>query len=319
MTHKTLNTRHALESCTFQLHSWSPFHLQTLTKTLDPDPKPFRTKKPCLSDRATTPVDHLDFSKLTLFDDDRPPPPVQHLHKRESFRWIARKRRRRGSRSVSGRSSDRSGTRRCCSVGASGAYATCSDFPIAVGTDSSGELFVNGGGGDPNWASDVSDARNNPGRDGKDVGGAERDNSGGGYSQAGGSEAPGNESGYGSEPGYRGDAEFGYGDEFDEEEDDGRVLFWGNRLGDTDRMEIIGENTFLEQKSHHRCRRKKHDWRMFAPLRESGESEGAERGRAGDERGGERKMEESSQWLSVVASAPMLAGESGVETDGARK
>lgn len=90
---------------------------------------------------------------------------------------------------------------------------------------------MNGGGGDPNWASDVSDARNNPGRDGKDVGGVERENPGGGYSQAGGSEAPGNESGYGSEPGYRGDAEFGYGDEFDEEEDDGRVLFWGNRLG----------------------------------------------------------------------------------------
>lgn len=92
------------------------------------------------------------------------------------------------------------------------------------------------GAGDPNWASDLSDARNNPGRDAKDAGGAERERErenpgGGGASQAGASEAQGSESGYGSEPGYRGDAEFGYGDEFDEEEDDGRVLFWGSRLG----------------------------------------------------------------------------------------
>ncbi|VAH60619.1 unnamed protein product [Triticum turgidum subsp. durum] len=41
------------------------------------------------------------------------------------------------------------------------------------------------------------------------------------------------ESGYGSEPGYRGDVELGYGDEIDEEEEDGRqqVFFWGGEIG----------------------------------------------------------------------------------------
>ncbi|XP_020267640.1 uncharacterized protein LOC109843116 [Asparagus officinalis] len=80
----------------------------------------------------------------------------------------------------------------------------------------------------------------------------------------------GNESGYGSEPGYRGDGELGEEDgEFDEEEEDGKVMFWGGRFArDTDRMEIIGENNFAEQKAHHRCRRKKqHDWRLIASLR----------------------------------------------------
>uniref|UniRef100_A0A803L9U3 Uncharacterized protein n=1 Tax=Chenopodium quinoa TaxID=63459 RepID=A0A803L9U3_CHEQI len=145
---------------------------------------------------------------------------------------MAKKRRRRGgSRSVSGRSSDRSGTRngRGCSVGAT-ATATCSDFMVAAGgTDSSGELFVNGGasGNANGWASD------------------------------------GSESGYGSEPGYRGDAEFGYGDEIDDEEEDTRLLLWGERFGGT-KLEMVGENTFSEQKVHHRGRRKKHDWRMMA-------------------------------------------------------
>lgn len=42
----------------------------------------------------------------------------------------------------------------------------------------------------------------------------------------------GNElSGYGSEPGYRGDGELGDGDEFDEEEEDGKSMFWGDRFG----------------------------------------------------------------------------------------
>ncbi|KAF2596258.1 hypothetical protein F2Q68_00010276 [Brassica cretica] len=36
----------------------------------------------------------------------------------------------------------------------------------------------------------------------------------------------GNKSGYGSEPGYRGDVEFGYGDEYDDEEEDVKLLFW---------------------------------------------------------------------------------------------
>lgn len=208
-------------------------------------------------------------TKLSLFDDDDRT--IAAATKRGSLKLIERKRRRRhGSRSVSGRSSDRSGTRRCCSVGASAAYATCSDFPVAAGTDSSGELFVNG---DANW-SDVSEVKNSRrDRDGGSGAGGERENLGGGgsggFGQFGVLDTQGNESGYGSEPGYRGDAEFGYGDEIDEEEDDPRLLFWGERVGvDTDtNMEIVGENTFSEQKTHHRCRRKKHDWRIVGPVR----------------------------------------------------
>lgn len=169
---------------------------------------------------------------------------------------------------MSGRSSDRSGTRRCCSVGASAAYGTCSDFPVAVGTDSSGELF---GNGEANWASDVSEARNSRRERDNGNGSGEKENSGTGFGgQVGCLEAQvlGNESGYGSEPGYRGDAEFGYGDELDEEEEDAKLLFWGNRFGDVDsKMEMVGENTFTDQKSHHRCRRKKHDCRMVDALR----------------------------------------------------
>ncbi|XP_071738331.1 uncharacterized protein [Rutidosis leptorrhynchoides] len=268
MSPKTLsNSRHAIDTCTFQLHSWRPFHLPTtLNKTLEKtentnnqnqssSSKP--QKRRCLTDRATSfSIETLDMSKLSLFDDDGNGSRSSVKSKRDRIPWMAKKRRRRGSRSVSGRS---------CSVGASNAYGTCSDFMMANngGTDSSGELFVNG---DVNWASDASDVKNLR----RDSGG-DRDNSNtntntnsNGYMALhhyhGNLDNQGNESGYGSEPGYRGDAEFGYGDEFDEEEDDTRLLFWGNRLGDTQNMEIIGENTL--QKAHHRCRRKKHDLRM---------------------------------------------------------
>ncbi|KAL7172133.1 hypothetical protein ACSBR2_031765 [Camellia fascicularis] len=261
MPHRTLDSRHSIESCTFQLHSWRPFHLPTSTpKFLDSDTSKPYTKRPCLSDRTTSfPIDSLDMSRLSLFDDDR----SMSSHKRESLRWIARKRRRRLSRSISGRSSDRSGTRRrCCSVGASAAYATCSDIPVAAGTDSSGELFVNG---DANWASDVSEAAKNSRkeRDGGGGGGSgERENLTTGFGHIGNLDGLGNESGYGSEPGYRGDAEFGYGDELDEEEDDHRLMFWGEKFEGTDsNMEMVGENTL--QKTHHRGRRKKHDVRMI--------------------------------------------------------
>ncbi|XP_031261641.1 uncharacterized protein LOC116119848 [Pistacia vera] len=266
-SHKHLDSRHSIGSCTFQLHNWRPFHLHN-TNTLDSDSsKPYSSsngvysKRPCLSDRATSfsIIDAIDMSKLSLIDDDKPITAAPY--KRPTLRLVHRKRRRRGSRSVSGRSSDRSGTRRCCSVGASAAYGTCSDFPVAVGTDSSGELFVNG---EANWASDVSEAKNS--RRDRDHGSGEKENLGVGFGQFGGLDAPGNESGYGSEPGYRGDAEFGYGDEFDEEEDEGRLLFWGEHLGDS-KMEMVGENTFSDKKSHLRCRRKKHDCRMVDLLK----------------------------------------------------
>ena len=97
---------------------------------------------------------------------------------------------------------------------------------MAVGTDSSGELFVNG---DANWSSDVSEAKNSRRRERE-----EKDQLGSGFgSSNGGFDAQGNESGYGSEPGYRGDGEFGYGDEIDEEDEDARLLLWGERLGGT--------------------------------------------------------------------------------------
>ncbi|KAF6155582.1 hypothetical protein GIB67_004576 [Kingdonia uniflora] len=256
MTRKPLNSRHTttIDSCTLHLHTWKPFHPQTLSpsKTLESITTPLSTPTPPNGGVALhnkRPSDRpsietlLDMSKLSLFDDDR-------VSKREKFRWIARKRRRRGSRSVSG--SDKSVTqRRCYGVGAvtGVAYGACTDLVVAAGTDSSGEFFVNG---DANWSSDVSEAKNSRrevsvsvrgrgrGRDVCGLGGGERDSLGSGPSgswQIGVLDAQGNESGYGSEPGYRGDAELGYGDEFDEEEEDGRVLFWGGeRLGGHSRL-----------------------------------------------------------------------------------
>lgn len=137
-------------------------------------------------------------------------------------RWFARKRRRRGSRSVSGMSSDRSATHVTLTCTA----ATCSD--------SSGELM--------SWGSDFSEIRIPRHREGRgDNSGlsftAEKEGVGSGSGLVGTGGAgqekdplQGNESGYGSEPGYRGDAELGYGDEFDEDEEfDARhLLFWGD-------------------------------------------------------------------------------------------
>lgn len=269
MSPKTLTSRHSIDSCLFQLHTWKPFtnpnsNSKTLDSETNPNPNHKKTpgihpKRPCLSDRATSlfslSIDSIDFSKLSLFDDGGDKS-RGYNNRRDKFRWMAKKRRRRGgSRSVSGRSSDRSGTRngRCCSVGAT---ATCSDFMVAAGgTDSSGELFVNGNG----WASDVSEAKRERG---SGVGVGERDNLNLNF----GFDGQGSESGYGSEPGYRGDAEFGYGDEVDDEEEDTRLLLWGERFGGTN-IEMAGENTFSEQKAHHRGRRKKHDWRMMASAR----------------------------------------------------
>ncbi|KAG6514101.1 uncharacterized protein LOC121969935 [Zingiber officinale] len=268
MTPRGANSRHAIDSCTFQLHAWQPFQVQTLASAADPSKHPFPAKKPCRSDRSTTPASAsgppaaLDLSRLTLLDD---PPPTR---REEGFRWFPRKRRRRGSLSVSGRSSDRSGTRP--RGGVSAAYATCSDFPLAAGgTDSSGELFVIGDG---SWGSDVSEAARVTKREvtSGGGGGSERESSGTiGFQGVGNAtlvESQCNESGYGSEPGYRGDGELGYDDELEEDEDDCRHLFWGEEIGDTDQMDIVGENNFAEQKAHHRGRRKKHDWRINPSL-----------------------------------------------------
>lgn len=239
---KSIDSRHSIDSCIFQLHSWKPFkphHNTSTSKILDAsDPVSSRSsyhyssngiysKRPCLSDRATSfSIDAVDMSKLSLMDEYRPI--SINRPNGGSYKLFARKRRRKGSRSVSGRSSDRSGTRRCCSIGASAAYGTCSDIPVAVGTDSSGELFVIG---NMNWALDVSDGKNSrTTRRDKDGESGVKENLGSGFGSMGGFDTQGNESGYGSEPGYRGDAEFGYDDDFDEEEEDARLLFWGHEL-----------------------------------------------------------------------------------------
>ncbi|EPS68606.1 hypothetical protein M569_06163, partial [Genlisea aurea] len=207
----------AVESCALQILGWRPFG-----KKLDRDSAavPHTSKRFCGADRATSSfsIDAiLDMSKISLFDDDTSR--AVSIPFSRNNRWFARKRRRRaGSRSVSGRSSDRRGR----SVGASAANGTCSDFPmVAGGTDSSGELF-----GESNWASDVSDR--NSRRDREAVGcGGDRENL---TSQFGNNceSSLGNESGYGSEPGYRGDGELEYDDE---EEDDPKILFWGDEFG----------------------------------------------------------------------------------------
>jgi len=38
-------------------------------------------------------------------------------------------------------------------------------------------------------------------------------------------------------------------------------------IADMNRLRIVGDNNFGEQKTHHRCRRKKHDVRMLDSLR----------------------------------------------------
>ncbi|XP_023637006.1 uncharacterized protein LOC17882732 isoform X1 [Capsella rubella] len=254
-------SRSSIESCTSQLLSWRPFQR---SKTLDsPDHPPqtngfhSTTKRPCFSDRSTS-FSIEAMSRLSLADDDNGGKTLSasNYSNRGSFRLVARKRRRRNSRSVSGRSSDRSGTRRCCSIGAHG---TCSDLPFAVGTDSSGELF-----GEANWGSDVSEAARNSRRERRDSGGEKE--ASGGFGFAIGIDPMGNESGYGSEPGYRGDAEFGYGDEFDDEEEDVKPLFWG---ADTDStMGMAGDTKFSDNKPQFRCRRRRqHDYKTVDSMR----------------------------------------------------
>ncbi|KAF3333238.1 hypothetical protein FCM35_KLT00929 [Carex littledalei] len=241
-----------MESVSHQLHSWKPFQLhQTLTAEGHPSkPYLFPTKKPCRSDRSTAPPPipdpAIDLSKLSLREENnllsRPrddPLFVQDGYKR----WFARKRRRRGSCSVFGWSSDRNTTHVTLTCTA----ATCSD--------SSGELM--------SWGSDFSEVRIPRHREGRG------DNSG--LSFAVEKEGVGSGSGLvgtggagqekdplqGNESGYRGDEELGYGDEFDEDDEfDARhLLFWGDhRIRDTG---IEGENKIGELKSHHRNRRKK--------------------------------------------------------------
>ncbi|XP_078436132.1 LYR motif protein [Wolffia australiana] len=249
-------SRHGVESCTKQLQSWQPFNPQAEPSS------PILIKKPCRSDRSTAPIliDPFDFSNLSLIEDISRQIPRNPDN--SEVGWLARKRRRRRavSRSVSGRSCERNGAcrRRCRSVGGCSNYATCSDFPVAtVGTDSSGELFVNGDG---IWGSEVGELRGKDGGNGNC--GMDREISVVSSLQCGLGvvDLAWNDLGYGSETGYRGDAEIGYGDEVDEEEEDGRMLLWGDRFGaDGDGGKIDGESSFSEQKIPHRFRRKKHE------------------------------------------------------------
>uniref|UniRef100_J3KZ96 Uncharacterized protein n=2 Tax=Oryza brachyantha TaxID=4533 RepID=J3KZ96_ORYBR len=124
------------------------------------------------------------------------------------------------------------------------------------------------------WASDVGEVRMRDVPMATEFGPAPVGGAGSGSGGAGAAaEVAAVDSGYGSEPGYRGDVELGYGDEIEEEEEDGRqqLFFWGEEIGDCiadmNKMGIAGDNNFGEQKSHHRCRRKKHDVRMLDSLR----------------------------------------------------
>lgn len=85
------------------------------------------------------------------------------------------------------------------------------------------------GGGEGSWGSDASETRISKREMEKESG------SGCCYGGFQGNEVmalQGNESGYGSEPGYRGDGELGEEDgEFDEEEEDAKLMFWGDRFG----------------------------------------------------------------------------------------
>ncbi|KAI5599267.1 hypothetical protein BDE02_02G186600 [Populus trichocarpa] len=222
------NSRQSLDSCTLQLHSWRPF--------LDSDPttsyKPHAssstlTKRPCLSDRSTSFPSNVDSIDLSKLT------LLEDDHNNTNNKpvpAVTSRPYKRGTLRLIQRKRRRRGSR------------------------SVGELFVNG---DANWASDVSQAKNSV----KER--EEKENLLGVGNVIGNLDS---ESGYGSEPGYRGDAEFGYGDEVDEEEDDARLLFWGHHFQDS-KMEMVGENTF-DSKTHHRCRRKKHDCsRMVDPVR----------------------------------------------------
>ncbi|KAJ1692722.1 hypothetical protein LUZ63_009420 [Rhynchospora breviuscula] len=260
-----------MESVAHQLHSWKPFQLhQTLIAEGHGHPsnsKPYlfpnpnnnnnnNNKKPCRSDRSTAP--HL--SCLSLREDTNLPSTATARPREDLFfvqdgykRWFARKRRRRGSRSVSGRSSDRSTT-----------HVTLLTCTAATCSDSSEELM--------SWGSDVSEVRIPRHREARGDNSAlsfapEKEGAGSAsalVAAAGvGQEkdlSQGNESGYGSEPGYRGDGEFGYGDEFDEEDefDVRHLLFWGDhRIRDGYQRGMEGKNKIGELKSHHRNRRKK--------------------------------------------------------------
>ncbi|KAI5061764.1 hypothetical protein GOP47_0024269 [Adiantum capillus-veneris] len=188
------------------------------------------------------------------------------------WRWKensqARKRRRKcgSSRSGSGRSSESRRARfngsDAPTMGASAAYATCSDFPMP-GTDSSGELFFYGDSGGINWDSQVSLSGEGLVQriDGVDVLHAWIV-----------SESQSLESGYGSEPGYRGDGELGYGDdgvpdEQDEEEREQlRLGPWSDNSAKKP-PSVCGitmtipedEDAMAESKMQHRLRRRRQE------------------------------------------------------------
>ncbi|KAG2303709.1 hypothetical protein Bca52824_032360 [Brassica carinata] len=108
------------------------------------------------------------------------------------------------------------------------------DLPFVVGTDSSSELFS-----EANWTLDVSEVRRS--RQEQRDSGREKEVSGFGFAVG----IDGKESGYGSEPGYRGDVEFGYGESGYE------ILGWIN-----DRLHLnlfpIGEDTSERERERER-------------------------------------------------------------------
>ncbi|KAH7282474.1 hypothetical protein KP509_35G031900 [Ceratopteris richardii] len=196
------------------------------------------------------------------------------------WRWKehsqARKRRRKcgSSQSCSGRSSESRRARfngsDAPTISASAAYATCSDFPMP-GTDSSGELFFHGDSTGINWDSEVSLSGEGMVQriDGVDVLHAWIIG-----------DSQNLESGYGSDTGYRGDGEFGYGDdgipdEQDEEErtqlglgpwDDNIVKKGSSVCGITVQIPE-DEDSVAECKLQHHLRRRRQELRLHAGLK----------------------------------------------------
>ncbi|XP_031486944.1 uncharacterized protein LOC116255299 [Nymphaea colorata] len=268
MTHKHFS-RLSLQSCTLKLSNWKPFFQSSdlhspsssTTKQNIDCPNEFSdlpTKKQCLCDgpsrvlpSISTHVEVLEIPNLTLVDENRTSRLVKKMARGFRRPW---KRRRRASRSASGRSS---GNRSRTTV----ATVSAPDFPIMVGTDSSGELFFKF---DANWA--PHELKGSCGKEGKEFLGGRENFFSSNCSLHSVVDSQSHDSGYVSEPGYKGDVEYGYGDELDEEEEDGRFLFWGDsgskKMEVEDRMEDVAVDVVAEQKSYHRCRHKKGDCRM---------------------------------------------------------
>ncbi|CAN6469387.1 unnamed protein product [Victoria cruziana] len=268
MTHKHFS-RLSLRSCTLKLSNWKPFFLSSdlhspsssTTKQNIGCRNEFSelpTKKKCLSDgrscilpSISTHVEVLEIPNLNLMEENRTSRLVKKMARGFRRPW---RRRRRASRSMSCRSSGNLSRTTVVAVSAP-------DFPVRVGTDSSGELFFKF---DANWA--PPELKDYCGEEGKEFLGGRDNFCSSNCPFHGVVDSQSHDSGYVSEPGYKGDVEYGYDDELDEEEEDGRFLCSGDsgskEMEVEDQKEDVAVDIVAEPKSYRRCRHKKRDCRM---------------------------------------------------------